>query len=415
MPIVCLLVLVLLAGCGSAQPLSPVDGDWPNYRGVRYDNYTPAQGIDLSLTDAKERVVWRKDIGRGYTAVATADGHAYTAGWRDGKTSLICFDPETGENVWTFQYEIEQYHERPEWPKSNEGGPVTTPAIADGRVYHSTRDGRLFCLDAKSGELYWQHKLAEVFGVEEPRWGYAASPLVIDGVIYLDIGRVVALRAKDGEVLWATEESYEPSYATVAPFTLHGNDYLAAWPLDGLVIVNRRTGKVVAHHPWKSNQPCHAATPVVFDSDKIFISSGFNSGGAVLRFTGEALEPVWENKDMCNTMATSLYHEGHLYGFDHQVLRCVDAHTGAVKWSMRGLGQGSLTAVGDHMVILADNGLLLTAPMSPEQSPQMAIAESSVRLIDETAKVWSSPTIAQRRLYARGPLGSLVCLDLSKP
>ncbi|MEM9021213.1 MAG: hypothetical protein AAGC44_11655, partial [Planctomycetota bacterium] len=86
-----------------------------------------------------------------------------------------------------------------------------------------------------------------------------------------------------------------------------------------------------------------------------------------------------------------------------------------VKWSMRGLGKGSLTAVGDHMVILAENGLLLSAKMDPDQAPLMAIAQSSVKLIDETAKIWSAPVIAQRRLYARGPLGSLVCLDLSKP
>ncbi|MEM1355800.1 MAG: PQQ-binding-like beta-propeller repeat protein [Planctomycetota bacterium] len=408
------LISLLMLGCSSAQPLIPVQGDWPNYRGAGHDNFTPAQGIEVSLKDAEDRVVWRKDIGLGYSVVATANGHAYTAGWRDGRTSLICFDPDTGENIWTFEYEIEQYDVRPEWPKSNEGGPVTTPAIADGRVYHSTRDGRLFCLDARSGELDWQHELTEVFGVDEPRWGYAASPLVMDGVIYLDVGRVVALRATDGEVLWATQESYDPSYATVTPFTFNGKHYLAAWPLDGLVIVEREAGGVVAHHPWQSNQPCHAASPVVFDNDKVFISSGFNSGGAVLRFTGDALDLVWEHKDMCNTMATSLYHQGHLYGFDHQVLRCVNAQTGEVKWSMRGLGKGSLTAVGDHMVILAENGLLLSAKMDPDQAPLMASAQSSVKLIDETAKIWSAPVIAQRRLYARGPLGSLVCLDLSK-
>lgn len=391
----------------STFALNAVAADWPNYRGPSHDNSVAAQGLEIPLADVNERTVWRINVGLGYTVVAAKDGLAYTAGWTDGTTTLLCFKPETGERIWGFDYEIHQFDQRGEWPKSNEGGPVVTPAVHDGKLYHTTRDGRMFCLNAKTGELLWEKNLPKLFDVPEPRWGFSASPIVVGDVIYMDLGKIVAM-SPDGNVLWQTKD-FTQSYSSPTPFSFQGKDYLAAFPLDGLVIVERKTGKVAVHHPWESNQPCHAASPVVFDDDKIFISSGFNSGGAVVKFTGDAVKVLWEHKDMCNTMATSLYHEGHLYGFDQKVLRCIDAMTGEEKWSQRGLGQGTLLSAGDHMLIMSEGGELMSAPMSP----QAFTPGPKTRLIFET-KVWSCPTVVNGRLFARGARGDLVCVDLNK-
>ena len=399
---------LITLGAALACPALAARADWPNYRGPGHDNAVTAEGLDLSMHDAGARVKWRQKVGLGYTVVAAKDGLAYTAGWSDGKTTLLCFEPATGKKVWSFDYAIAQYDEVPNWPKSNEGGPVVTPGIANGRLFHTTRDGRMFCLDAKSGELIWQNNFDDLFGVPQPRWGFSASPVIIDGLIYMDVGKIVAMDF-DGKVLWQTKD-FTQSYSSPTPFTYEGRDYLAAFPLDGLVVVERKTGKVAAHYPWKSNQPCHATSPVVFDHGRrIFISSGFNTGGAVLAFDGDRLESVWENKDLCNTMATSVYHDGYLFGFDQKVLRCLDAKTGEVKWSQRGLGQGTLLAAGDTMLIMSEGGELMSAPMTPEGFKP----GEKVRLIFET-RVWSCPTISDGLLFARGAFGDLVCVDLRK-
>ena len=405
----CLLIVLSFAGC-TATPTETLYAatDWPHFRGPSYQNHVPPDGLDLSLRDVEQRIVWRKKIGMGYTVASVAAGRAYTAGWTDGTATLMCLDPATGDTLWTFDYETLRFNIVPGEPETNQGGPVVTPTIYNKRAYHTTRDGRIFCLDAITGTLIWQHTFSDLFDVPQPRWGFSASPVIIDGVIYMDLGKIVAMRADNAEVLWQTKD-YTQSYASPTPFTFKGKDYLAAFPLDGLVVVERGTGKAVAFEPWETNPPCHAASPVVFDGDKIFFSMGFNKGGAVVRFTGDSLEMVWEGKQMCNTMAMSLYHDGHLYGFDQKVLRCVDANTGEEKWSHRGLGQGSLLAVGDTMLIMSEGGELMSAPMSPTAftpSPK-------TRLIFET-KVWSGPTVADGRLYARGARGELVCVDLRK-
>lgn len=401
-----LFALTLAFGC-TTPAQSSKSADWPGFRGAGHDNTVLPAGLDVSLKDADQRIKWRKNVGLGYTVAASKDGLAYTAGWADGKTTVLCFNPDTGERVWGFDYEIEQYDERPKWPKSNEGGPVVTPGIAHGKLVHTTRDGRIFCLDAKTGELLWQKNFKDLFNVPEPRWGFSASPVIVGDKFYMDVGKIVAMDF-NGNVLWQTKD-YTQSYSSPTPFTYNGKDYLAAFPLDGLVVVERESGKVIAHHPWQSNQPVHAVSPLLFDGNKIFISSGWNTGAAVLAFTGEKLEPVWENKDLCNTMATSLYHDGHLYGFDQKVLRCVDAKTGETKWSQRGLGQGTLLAVGDTMLIMSEGGELMSAPMSPDAFKP----SDKTRLIFET-KVWSCPTISNGYLFARGARGDLVCVDLRK-
>jgi hypothetical protein len=58
----------------------------------------------------------------------------------------------------------------------NFGRTVSTCAVADGVCYAADLDGRLFCLDALTGEKLWEHNL----GAET-----RASPYVVDGKVYL--------------------------------------------------------------------------------------------------------------------------------------------------------------------------------------------------------------------------------------
>jgi outer membrane protein assembly factor BamB len=56
------------------------------------------------------------------------------------------------------------------------GRTISAVAIHDGLVYAADLDGFLYCLDAKTGELYWQHDL------KSNVW---ASPYFVDSKVYL--------------------------------------------------------------------------------------------------------------------------------------------------------------------------------------------------------------------------------------
>ena len=396
-PIGVLLMLCAVATEATAE-------QWSNWRGPNRNGITSAEGFNPNFAQDGAQIVWTKDdIGVGYAAVSVKDGKAYTAGWSDGETTFYCLDAATGDDIWTYTYAAGKYD------SMNAGGPSGTSTIDNGRVYHPSRDGRLFCFDAETGDLIWEKNLAKDFGVEVPRWGFSGSPVIIDEHIYMDIGRIIALNKNSGDEVWRTDD-FQPSYSTPAPFTAYGKELLATFPAKGLYIVDRSDGEVLAHHPWTNRVNVNAATPVVFnDGKRVFISSGYNTGGAVLDFTGDALKVVWENRNMRNQMPTSLLIDGHLYGFDDSRLKCMNVNTGEEVWDQRGLGQGTAIAAGDTLIILSEKGELITAPATPDGFNPISRAQ----VLNE-GKIWTLPVLADGMVYCRGSQGSLTCVDVSQ-
>lgn len=376
--------------------------DWPNWRGPNYDGTTTDEGFDPGFAKGGTDVVWTKDIGVGFTGVTVADGKVFTAGWKDGNTTFYAFDAKTGKEAWSHTFPTKKYD------NLNVGGPSGTAAVNDGKVYHMARDGQFFCYDANSGDIVWKKSMTKAYGVKVPRWGFSGSPLILDDTMYLDIGKIIALDKKTGKEQWATKD-FGPAYSTPALITVKDKDYLAVFPATGLYVVERDGGKQVAHQPWKTDYDVHAATPVVV-GDKILMSSEYNNGCALLKFTGSGLEMLWDNRNLRQKMGTSVYHKGHFYGFNSTKLTCVDAKTGKEMWDQRGLGHGNVIMAGDTLIILSDSGEILTAPASPQAFRPI----TKTQVIEGDKTIWTAPTLANNQLYVRGSRGKLICIDVSK-
>ena len=87
---------------------------------------------------------------------------------------------------------------------------ISTAAIADGLVYVSDFSGYLHCLDAKTGQEYWNHDLLAAV------W---ASPFLIDGKVYLgdEDGDVVVMAHGKEKKLLAEMNMGSAVYGTVVP------------------------------------------------------------------------------------------------------------------------------------------------------------------------------------------------------
>ena len=70
------------------------------------------------------------------------------------------------------------------------------------------------------------------------------------------------------------------------PLTIGGDRCLAILSRQSLVAVKAAGGQEVWSYPWKTEYDVNAADPIV-DGDKMFISSGYNHGGALLKLTGQ--------------------------------------------------------------------------------------------------------------------------------
>lgn len=370
---------------------------WPQWRGPSRD------GISLETKwspKGKADRVWFTNVGIGYSTVSIDGGQLFTIGHdvEAEEDTVYCLDLASGEDQWTFAYKCRTL------AKAHKGGSLTTPSIDGPRVFVANREGKLFCLDRKSGKVQWQKDLMKEHKLSLPEWGFAASPLILDEMIVQATGHVFAFDRK-GKELWRTKSDYKESYATPATATFFGKDYLVCFNGNGCVVLERANGKEVAAHKWETRYKVNAATPVIV-GNKIFISSGYNTGCALLEFSKDReLSLLWENKEMRNHMSGCVAIGEYLYGFDEATFKCLDLD-GKVKWQERGLGKGAFVVAGEHLVILSSRGDLVVAKANPE-----SFEEVSRQNVLSGGVYWTTPVLCDGRIYARNSLGDLVCLD----
>ena len=383
----------------SCNALQATAADWPQWRGPLRDGISRESGW---RTEAKAKDLWRVNVGLGYSSVSIAHRLLYTMGYDAdlGLDVVFCLDAFTGEVVWDFAYPAEI------WNYLHRGGTLTTPSVHGDVVFTVNREGNFFCFDAKTGEVRASRNLVEELGVEPPTWGFAASPLVLENSLILNLGRVVALDPDTLKVRWVSE-NYGHAYSTPMDFELDGKPCLAVFNGKGLVVLDRATGEELYAYEWKTRQDINVATPIV-DGRRIFISSGLNHGCAMVELRKEDVSVVWESKVMRNYMSGCVLHEGHLYGFDETIFKCVDLQ-GDEQWRLRGDGRGAFLLAGDRL-ILADSGDLIIAKAIPEE-----YAELSRTTLFEDGENWTPPVLVGGLMYVRNNLGELVCRDHREP
>lgn len=391
---VCLLAVLSIAASLKAA-------DWPHWRGPDYDGISKETAFNPSaLTEPK--ILWKAEVGVGYSAVSVADGRAYTMGNVNKNTDVVfCFDAVSGKELWK--------HEYPEdlAPKYYEGGCSATPTVDEGKVYTISKSGKIFCLEAETGKVVWQKKL----DYKVPTWGFAGSALILDEKCILNIGASgVALDKNTGEFVWQSENT-ECGYATPVPFEHNGATLVAIFAKDTITAVNPADGKVVWSFPWKTKNDVNAADPIIWNK-QVFITSGYGHGAAVVDFSGAEPVKVWENKNMESQLSGPVLIDGFVYGIDDNQLVCVDWKTGDQRWVEQAPKKGAVAAVGDKLLVLHESGTLAIAQSSPERYKELAAAKIT------DGKCWTMPIIANGRIYVRDMVrnkpGTLVCIDMNQ-
>jgi len=379
--------------------------DWPNYRGPDHNGFS--QETDWDAQEPK--ILWTKSVGFGFGSIAVADRRAYLMG-NTGKegdnanTDIVqCVDAESGKEIWRHEYPCSLE------PKLHEGGPLATPTVDGKVVYTMSRMGDLFCFSAASGEIIWQKQLKDELGCKLPGWQLAGSPLVAGDLLVLNVGTAgLALNKKNGDVVW--ENGMDVcGYATPVPYTLDNQACLAIFAKQSVMGVAVKDGRKVWEFEWKTKYDINAADPIVA-GNQVFISSGYNRGCALIQLDGGQADEVWQSKVLRTQMNCSVLWKGHVYGFDESELKCIDLRDGTEKWGERSLGKGSLImSVDGRMIIMSDKGELVTAKADPSGFTALARTQLLPR-----SKCWTTPALANGKIYARNAVGDAACVDVSK-
>jgi outer membrane protein assembly factor BamB len=135
--------------------------------------------------------------------------------------------------------------------------------------------------------------------------------------------------------------------------------------------------------------------------------------GAALFQPANNNEPLWQNKDFENHIASPVLFEGYLYGSHGPVHRrtqdvaiaCIDFATGKTIWSEPGL-KGSLLIADSKLLILTHDGKLIAAEATHTGYHELA------RLEGLGTRTWTPPLLHEGRVFVRDADGFATCLDL---
>lgn len=403
------------AGAEGAAADAVSAADWPQFLGPLRDGTYPGDDLGESWGPKGPPKLWELAVGQGFSGPVVAAGRVILFHRKENKEVVTCLDAETGGKKWDFGYTCDYT----DGYSPDDYGPRSTPAVSSGRVYTFGVAGKLHCLDLAQGQAVWSVDTREKFGARAGFFGFASSPLIEGKAVLINIGGtkkagIVALEKASGEVLWTATDD-EASYSSPVATTIDGKRHVFFFTRSGLKDLDPGTGEVRFDFPWRARirASVNAATPLVV-GNRVFVSSSYQTGAALLEVTAGAPRKVWSSDaSLSNHYSTSVYHGGHLYGFDgrHEhrpTLRCVELKTGSVLWEKDLAGGGALVRAGDRLLILTARGKLLQVSASPDGYRELARATA----IDGGGKaVRAHPALAAGRLYVRGP-GRLVCLDL---
>jgi outer membrane protein assembly factor BamB len=386
--------------CGT---VSATFGDWPQWRGPERNGISAESGWDPAALTGGPRILWRTNVGLGYSGVAVKADRLYTMGNVRGRDSVICLDARTGTEIWSHSYPARSM----QYP-----GPRATPTIDGDLVYTLSSDGQLLSLSADRGAVRWRRDIVTDFGAQPPNWGFAGSVVVEGNLLLVNAGPSgLALDKRNGEPAW-TSGTGTGGYATPVLYTQNGKRYAAIFGKRAIYGVEAQTGRQAWSYPWVTGNDVNAADPLVFD-DRVFISSNYGSGSALLDISGRQPKLLWRNASMNSHFSSFVMIDGCIYGNDgfagrrSGVFRCLDAETGRETWS-EDLGFGSLIAADGKLILLTEQGDLHIALATPTGYREIARARSIL-----SSSCWTPPVLCDGRIYLRNHRGELVCLDMS--
>lgn len=402
----CIIRILLL----SSLPI--LAGDWPCYLGPTQDGKSDETGLLLHWERSGPPVLWQQPLGEGYSPPVTARG-LVIAFHRLGDQEVIqAFAADSGKSIWQHEYPtvyVDQY--------GFNGGPRSAPTIDGDFVYTFGAEGTLTCLNLADGVRTWQRHVNREFGVPQNFFGAGVPPVIEGNHALLNVGStngagVVAFNKRTGAMVWQMSDD-EPSYSTPVVATLDGVRCAVFLTGTGLLILDPATGTLFHQYPFRSPkcESVNAASPVIAGST-VFISASYGVGAAAFRVRQDKLELVWRSLDaMQNHWATSLHHEGYIYGVDgrhaHDArLRCISLEDGKVQWDgPEDMGRSTLIMAEGHVIALGEGGHLVLIEATPERYVEKARA----RVANYPA--WAPPILSNGRLFIRDER-QLVCLDL---
>lgn len=301
--------------------------DWPQFLGPDRNSTSPETGLLRTWPEEGPEVLWTADLGIGYGGPVVKDNKVYLLD-REKETADImrCFDLNTGEELWKFEYEAPGSVMFP--------GSRSVPAVDGNYVYSTGPFGDLYCIDINTQQPVWNVNIWTDFGGDPgnaptddssgggrgnfPIWAISQCPLIYNDLLVVlsqapEAG-AVAYNKYTGEVVWKTPNLGNESYTSPAVVKIDGEDHLvmvtsSTNPI-GRSELPKTTGNITGIDPqsgevlWQfTGWDCHISVAPAVDAgeNRILVVGGYEYGALMIKVE-KNMDGSYGTKELFKTM-----------------------------------------------------------------------------------------------------------------
>lgn len=167
---------------------SSLADDWPQFLGPHANGVSDETGLLEKWPTNGLPLVWEKKIGTGYGAPSLR-GELLVLHHRVGDDEIVeALESSTGKTIWKYSYPSHFID-----PYGYNNGPRSSPLLTAERCYTFGAEGKLVCLELRTGKPVWQRDTAADWTVPPAFFGVGSSPVLVENV------RQASLSPSDGE------------------------------------------------------------------------------------------------------------------------------------------------------------------------------------------------------------------------
>lgn len=384
----------------------PDSTGWPQWRGLTDNNHSAFTNIITDWSNGLE-LMWHVDyLCKGDKSVtwscpAVSGNHLVVPGRHDSTDIIFCLNPQNGDLLWT------RIFDAPVNNPSYGEGPRATPTIDDDRVYVLSRGGVLQCLNLYDGKVRWSRNFIDMGG-EEPKWGYAASPIVFGSTLIVHVGGealIVGLDKLSGETLWRSTPG-PASYSTPIIINHHNEPILLVVGGQNFYAMDPFSGSTHWILEWSVQNNINVCSPLYSAKHNIaLMSAWYTKGTQAVRMSKTRPEVLWHTENLQAHQTDPVILGDYIYGYsgmsahNRNDFKCLDLLTGKAQWSTPELGTGQFIVIDPYFVSVDVKGNLYLVHATPDEVRIVSKIEGLIET--DNARMWTKPVAAQGNLYVR--------------
>lgn len=352
------LSLFLLAG----TVLSGTAANWPAWRGPGANGISSEKNLPVAWSENKN-VRWRVPLEEpGNSTPIIWGSRIFLTQNRGDERTLICLNRADGKLLWQKGVQMKEKERTHETNPYASASPVT-----DGeRVIAWLGSAGLVAFDFEGKQL-WHADL----GRHDHRFGYGGSPVLHENLCFLNFGPgvrefLVAVNKTNGKEVWRHQSPTPPAddihgtWSTPFVYKHDGRAELLSALRGEFASLDPATGKPIW---WVADFGVQAKSSPIGGEGVAIMSGDMASSEVAVRIGGmgdvSKTHLLWRKSPPKRRVGTGVIHNGHYFGAQTGGLAdCLELRTGKILWEERLKGPSATTAIWSSPV-LADGKLYI--------------------------------------------------------